>query len=189
MSSQHSITGLIGRLRGGEQAAAQRLWETYFDRLARVAPRRLPARRPAVADEEDLALSALRSACRGLRAGRYPQLTDRDDLWRLLVTIVHHKALHLVRDQGRQKRGGQAVPEGTLSQILGREPTPELAAEMAEEYQRLLDPLGDETLRRVAQWKMEGWTNEEIAARLDCTPRTVERKLRLIRRTWEGAGG
>jgi DNA-binding CsgD family transcriptional regulator len=32
---------------------------------------------------------------------------------------------------------------------------------------------------------MEGYTNEEIAARLDCGVRTVERKLKLIRVLWE----
>jgi DNA-binding CsgD family transcriptional regulator len=34
---------------------------------------------------------------------------------------------------------------------------------------------------------MEGYTTEEIAAKLDCAPRTVERKLRLIRGVWEGS--
>ena len=42
-------------------------------------------------------------------------------------------------------------------------------------------------LQQVALWKLEGYTNEEIAgpSMLDCAPRTVERKLAVIRRTWE----
>jgi DNA-directed RNA polymerase specialized sigma24 family protein len=55
---------------------------------------------------------------------------------------------------------------------------------MAEEYRRLLDRLGDESLRAVARWKMEGWTNREVAARLGCVEHTAERKLRSIRRLW-----
>ena len=55
---------------------------------------------------------------------------------------------------------------------------------MAEECRRLLEGLGDESLRAVARWKMEGWTNREIAARLGCVEHTVERKLRSIRRLW-----
>jgi len=51
----------------------------------------------------------------------------------------------------------------------------------------LLDRLGDAELAKVAVWKMEGHTNEDIATKLDCTPRTVERKLRLIRKIWERA--
>ena len=36
----------------------------------------------------------------------------------------------------------------------------------------------------VAIWKMEGYTNREIAHKLDCVEQTVERKLRSIRRIW-----
>ena len=69
-------------------------------------------------------------------------------------------------------------------QVVGDEPTPEFAAQVAEEYQRLLDLLGDESLRQVAVWKMEGLTNDEIAGRLDCSRRTVARKLETIRIIW-----
>jgi DNA-directed RNA polymerase specialized sigma24 family protein len=33
-------------------------------------------------------------------------------------------------------------------------------------------------------WKLEGYTNQEIAGKLGCALRTVERTLRLIRRIW-----
>ena len=51
----------------------------------------------------------------------------------------------------------------------------------------MLEILGDEELRRIARWKMEGHTNGEIAAKRGCLERTVERKLRVIRRLWEDA--
>ncbi len=60
----------------------------------------------------------------------------------------------------------------------------EFAAQVAEQYQRLLDLLGDEKLQHVAVWKMEGLTNEEIAKRLNCSLRTVARKLDTIRIIW-----
>src|SRR5262249_16748472 len=65
------------------------------------------------------------------------------------------------------------------------EPTAEFAAQVAEECRRLLDRLGDAELRSVALWKMEGYTVEEIAARLGCVPRTVHRRLRLIQDLWQ----
>ena len=65
------------------------------------------------------------------------------------------------------------------------QPTPAFAAQLAEEYQLLLGQLGDEQLRSIAVWKMEGYTTEEIAAKLDCAPRTVQRKLRMIRTLWK----
>jgi DNA-directed RNA polymerase specialized sigma24 family protein len=55
---------------------------------------------------------------------------------------------------------------------------------MAEESQRLLGSLGDTELESVALWKMEGFTNQEIAGKLACGLRSVERKLRLIRTIW-----
>jgi DNA-directed RNA polymerase specialized sigma24 family protein len=56
---------------------------------------------------------------------------------------------------------------------------------MAEECGRLLARLGDPELQALAVAKMEGYTNDEIAAGRDCSVRTVERRLRLIRRKWE----
>jgi DNA-directed RNA polymerase specialized sigma24 family protein len=192
MSFDASVTHWIHEFQRGNPLAAQALWERYFQRLVRLARQKLPGRALRVADEEDVALSAFHSFCRGVEAGRYPQLTDRDDLWRLLVVITAHKAIHLVRDAQRLKRGGPLVAplsadgeQAALSQVIGPEPTPEFAAQVAEEFQRLLDRLDDAGLRTVAVWKMEGYTNEEIAAKLDCAPRTVERKLKLIRQLWE----
>jgi DNA-directed RNA polymerase specialized sigma24 family protein len=61
------------------------------------------------------------------------------------------------------------------------------SAEMADEYQRLLGLLGDVELRSVALWKVEGYTNEEIAEKLGCVVRSVERKLQRIRILWAEA--
>src|SRR5262245_6241781 len=66
-------------------------------------------------------------------------------------------------------------------------PIPEFAAMMAEECQRLLDALDDDALRQVALSRMEGYTNDEIAAQLGCARRTIARRLELIRKTWESA--
>jgi DNA-directed RNA polymerase specialized sigma24 family protein len=148
-----------------------------------------------------VALSALDSFCRGAQQGRFPQLSDRDDLWRLLVVITARKAIDLRQGEGRGKRGGGKVrgesvfeaahgsEEPGIEQVIGNEPTPAFAAQVAEEYQQLLDRLDDDELRRVAVWRMEGHTNEEIAGRLGCAVPTVARRLRVIRKRWEGKPG
>ncbi len=198
MSTSGSVTYWMKELRAGDPAAAQKLWERYFQRLVGFARQKLRPRRRRAADEEDVALSALDSFCRGAANGCFPRLAHRDNLWRLLVVITARKALQLKRHEGRQKRGGGAVrgdsalhfgPEAAsdeieLDEIIGAEPTPEFAAQTAEEYRRLLARLGDPTLRSIAVWRMEGYTNNEIAARIGCVPRTVERKLGLIRTLW-----
>jgi DNA-directed RNA polymerase specialized sigma24 family protein len=68
-----------------------------------------------------------------------------------------------------------------LEQLIGSEPTPEFAAQLAEECQVLLAQLQDSELQSVAQWKMEGYTNEEIAVLLGCALRSVGR-LRPFRK-------
>ena len=192
-----SVNEWLERLQKGDLAAAQPLWERYFLRLAELARQRLRGAAGRLADAEDVALSAFDSFCRGAAQGRYPQL-DRDGLWRLLVVITARKALKAIRNERRQKRGGGAVldeaalqggpdadgEDAGLEQVLGREPSPEFAAQTAEECRRLLDLLGDAELQSVALWKMEGYTNAEVAARLGCAPRSVERMLRLIRSVW-----
>jgi DNA-directed RNA polymerase specialized sigma24 family protein len=190
MTSDGSITRLIVLLKDGQRAAAQPLWDAYFPRLVALARARLGGTSRGMADEEDVALSAFDSFCRRAEGGHFPRLDDRDDLWQLLFVLTVRKAIGLVRYQGRARRGGgrvgalEELAAFDLDEVLGREPTPELAAEMAEEYRRLLAGLGDETLRAVARWKMEGWSNREIAARLGCVEKSVERKLRSIRRLW-----
>jgi DNA-directed RNA polymerase specialized sigma24 family protein len=195
---QGSVTRWIGELQAGADAAAQPLWERYFRALVHLARARLRAAPRAAADEEDVALSAFDSFCAGAARGRFPRLDDRDDLWRVLVTITARKAADLVQRQRRQKRGGGRVRDeaglaggahpggaGGLDQIAGGEPTPEFAALVADECRRLLDVLGDETLRRIVLRKMEGYTAAEIAAQLDCSVRTVTNKLKLVRLKWE----
>jgi DNA-directed RNA polymerase specialized sigma24 family protein len=190
MSSDVSVTRLIGMLKQGNRVASQQLWEAYFGRLVGLARARLKNTVLRVADEEDVALSAFDSFFRRAERGQFPQLEDRDDLWQLLFVLTVRKAINLVHYQGRKSRGGgrvqslQDLEELGADQILGTEPSPELAAQMTEECQRLLARLGDETLRAVALWKMEGYTNIEIAAKLGCVEQTVERKLRAVRQVW-----
>jgi DNA-directed RNA polymerase specialized sigma24 family protein len=142
-------------------------------------------------DEEDVALSAFASFCRNVERGAFPELHDRTNLWRILAVITARKASHVVRDEGRLKRGGQARltdsedQEALLEQVYSREPTPEMAAQMTEEYDRLLGLLDDEQLRQVAVYRMEGLSVEEVAARTGCAPRSVKRKLQMIRSLWE----
>lgn len=125
---------------------------------------------------------------------RFPRLTDQHDLWRLLVSITVHKILHVVRDQQRIKRGGRfheiqnlagsSDAIAAVDQIIGREPSPEFAAEVADEYERLVKSLGSDELVQLAAWKLEGFSNAEIAKKWEKSERTVERKLNLIRKIW-----
>jgi DNA-directed RNA polymerase specialized sigma24 family protein len=189
-----SVARWLERLESGDNLAAERLWNVYFERLVRLAHRRLQTRHRKIVDAEDIALSAFHSFCRGVENKRFPALSDRDGMWRLLVSITIHKLLHVVRDQDRIKRGGQFRELSGLdssndslaavNQIVSREPSPEFAAEVAEQFELLMTSLGDKELVQLAIWKMEGYSNEEIAMKISRTTRTIERKLNLIRKIW-----
>ncbi len=145
-----------------------------------------------VADEEDITLSAFDIFFSGVARGRFPQLDNRDDLWCILVTIAKRKVADHAQRQNRQKRGGgrlldEAALAGThrdgtvLGELAGSEPSPEVVLATTDEIRRLFGLLPDESLRLIALLKMEGYTNDEIAANLGSALRSVERKLKRIR--------
>jgi DNA-directed RNA polymerase specialized sigma24 family protein len=190
MAEPQSVTHWIGALKAGDLAAAQPLWERYFQQLVRFARQQLRNLPRRGEDEEDVALHAFDSFCRDVQHGRFPQLQDRDDLWRRLLLITAQKARDLVRHEHARKRqpAGAFAGEVDLEEIPAQEPTPELAAQVVEACRVLLARLPDERMRSVAVWKMEGYTNEEIATRLGCVPRTIQRTLRVIRSLWSEDG-
>jgi len=190
MAPEISITRCIGALKEGDQAAAQQIWEAYFRRIVGLARARLRHSPCRAADAEDVALSAFDSFCRGVDAGRFPRLDDRHDLWQVLVLITVRKAIDLRHHEGRPMRGSGKVK--SLSDLAEHgfdpthdEPGPEIAAQVADQYRRLMERLSEPILRSVVNWKLEGYTNDEIAGRLGCVTSTVERKLQRVRRVWE----
>jgi RNA polymerase sigma factor (sigma-70 family) len=178
---EHPVTLWIAQVKEGERAAVQPLMEHYFHRLVALARARLRGIPGLVGHDEDVALSAFKSLCLGAEGGRFPNLNDRDDLWRLLAVITIRKAI----DLQRRRRPEEPIGPDSMSDFLSRDPSPELAVELADECRRLLDRLGDPQLVSIAMWKVEGLTNEEIARRLGCVERSVERKLHRIRLLWE----
>jgi DNA-directed RNA polymerase specialized sigma24 family protein len=192
MSTPGSVTHWIDGLRNGESVATRKLWEKYFHGLVKEARKKLRNMPRGAYDEEDVALSAFDSFCRGAEQGRFPCLNDRDDLWQVLLMITHRKTIDHIQHAGRKIRDWRKTEplaaEGSPgADLAGHEPDPAFAAEVAEEFQRLLGVLGDDSLRDLAVRKMEGYTNKEIAAQLNCSLTNVERRLRLIRAEWKEA--
>jgi DNA-directed RNA polymerase specialized sigma24 family protein len=143
-------------------------------------------------------VSAFRSFCQRARQDQFPDLRDRHDLWHLIVRITERKAFDHLRARTRKKRGSglvagesvfldpQASDGGTgIDAVAGPEPTPEFAAEMVEAVEGLFNLLDDEELRRIALRKLEGYSNEEIAAKIGRSLPTVERRLKMIRDIWK----
>jgi hypothetical protein len=107
--SEGCVTRWVRELQAGDRDAAQKLWEGYFHRLVGLARTKLRGQACRAADEEDVALSAFDSFCRGAARGQFPRLDDSKNLWRLLVTLTERKVRRLLRDARLQKRGGREV--------------------------------------------------------------------------------
>lgn len=192
------VTHWLDELREHNASAAENLWRYYFVRLHGLARRNLSPDTRRVYDEEDAAQSAFLSFCQGIEAGRFPELKDRDSLWRLLVVITARKVRERHQFDRREKRDirrvvtDSQIPAVTapdrswesLEQLAGREPTPEFAAEFSETCERLFDGLPDGSLRDVAALKLQGLTDDEVGQQLQCARRTVQRRLEVIRRAW-----
>jgi len=191
------VTLWLERLATGDEVAARQIWNRYIQQMLWFARKRLAAADRRVTDEEDLAVSAFQSLCQRVERGQFPDLKDRESLWKLLTTIIARKATAEMRRKFSQKRGaGKVCGESVffrvdasrtaigLDNVAGVEPTPEFAAEMIEQCSRLLSCVSDDC-RQIALYKLDGFSNEQIAEKLNVAPRTIERKLASIRSQWQ----
>ncbi len=191
-----SVTGWIDQLSDGNQQAAEQLWRHISQRLQEFAQQKLDRQIRRHYDENDAANSAFHSLCRGLADGRL-DAENRDAFWGLLAVITSRKISAQRRYLKRQKRGGGAVRgesgfaefgDAGINAIVGNQQTPAVLAEVSESCSLLLDAVPDETMKQIVLLKFQRATNAEIASELNCTERTIERKLERIRRTWVEAG-
>lgn len=183
------------RLASGDERAPEAIWQQYFEKIQRYARKRLKEMPRRDADEQDIALSAFNSFFQAAKQDKFPKLSDRDDLWKILVTITARKVTARQRRYFAEKRGGGQVSGESvfvdldgknlgIANVLGSEPTPELVAEMEEQFDQLLDALDDETQRTISELKFQGYSNQEIADHIGKNIRTVERKLGRVREIW-----
>jgi DNA-directed RNA polymerase specialized sigma24 family protein len=183
-----SVTGWIFDLQDGNDDAESKLWHRYFERMAKLARKHIQNHAGRSSDEEDVALSAFESFFRRSSEGQLSDLRGRDELWRLLALITKRKALNLIRHEQADKRGGgwSRLASQALD-VAGSEPTPEHTAEILDEIQRLLEVVlaGEDQLCFILLRKLEGHDTTEIANRLNCTNRTVQRKFERICILWQ----
>ncbi len=196
--SRDDVTQWIRSLESGDETAAAELWDYCFPKLLKYSRKKLPDHLRRVLDEEDVALSVFKSFCVGVAKNSLGDIRGRDELWKLLYCITSRKAQRYIQYQVRQKRGGGQVsgesvfqmrrngqtPRG-IDQVAGDEETPEMKAEIAEQCQHLMDKLADEMLQTIALLRLEGYCVNEIAARVGCAKRSVERRIQLIRTIWK----
>lgn len=182
MQSEESVTRWIVAVRNGDTEAASQLWDRYFRQLMHHARLRMSNVAKTTYDEEDAALSTFLLLCRKLENGSYASVSDREELWHLMLKVLIRKIGRRVKYQGAAKRSD--LKDGSSFCSLDELPADTTQA-ISQECFELISSLKDPNLEQVALLRFEGYTNDEIALKLNRTRRTVQRMLNLIRDLWE----
>lgn len=190
--NQNSVTLMLAQLKGGDELAAQLIWDRFFERVRKLAKKKLGTISKRTLDEEDIALSAINVLCTGAKDGRFAKLEDRDDLWQILCMITSRKAATAWRKQMSKKEVGESIIGGGkgsgvqmgLEHIASAKPDDAYLNTLTQTSHELLEGL-DERLKEVAMLKLQGYKNQEIADKIGRSIKSVERYLATIRDEWE----
>lgn len=179
---------LLQRFREGDEQAAQELFERYVNRLVSLARVRLSDRMKRRVEPEDVVQSVYRSFFRKAGEGHFA-IDKSGDLWKLLAKITILKVRGQVEFHTAQKRGiytethAEDTSEGQkteLPEAIAREPSPEDAAAMVEELERVMSSL-DSTQRQIVELNLQNMSEEEICKEVQRSSRTVRRTLQQVR--------
>jgi len=189
-----SISKAIAQNSQLDEEAAQLIWNRFFEKLCRFASKKIYTRHRRLLDPEDIAGSAMFAVIDGIKNGRFHSVTNRDELWQMLVMITARKAItrgrHLDRDKrgGALNGGGDAGPNGQkldqLAQYVDKSDDPAKFVEIEMTCRELISALPDDNFREIALMRLAGFSNQEISAKFGCSVRTIDRKLVIVREVW-----
>jgi RNA polymerase sigma-70 factor (ECF subfamily) len=173
MPDPQDLAQLIGRIRGGDQRAAEELFQRYGNVFLRTIRVRLenPSLRRLV-DSDDIRQTVFKSLFVRLRLGQYDITNDRD-LVNLLFKMAHHKLT------AKQRRARRAPGAELDSQAAESRPSPSQVLSEQDLLREVLRRLSAEE-RRILELRDEGASWEAVAAELGGTPEAR-------RKQWERA--
>jgi len=203
-SSAQSVTFWIEAAKQGDEEAAQKLFNRYFELLVVLSRNRVPRKR-RVEDEEDAAIEAMYAFLAGASAGKYPNATDRESLWPLLVDITIKNCQKQLRRQSSSKRndhnnfgeswflqmenggggngetrdgdcddGGLGISDFAIDSFCSTG-----LVELKDVVARTRATLNSSE-QQIFDLKLQQRSHREIAKELDLAPRTVDRKVNTI---------
>ena len=175
-----NITALIERVRGGDRDAFDALFEALYPELRRIAHLRLRRGFP----DPDLGTTALVHECYlKLRDARRLEASDRAHFLSYTATAMRSIIVDIARARATERRGSNA-PHVTLDEELaGVSPAAEEGILQVHEALTQIAKLDVRLGRLVEMRYFGGLGDDEIAAALDITTRTVRRdwhKARLL---------
>jgi RNA polymerase sigma-70 factor (ECF subfamily) len=170
VGQESSDSLLAAGIVAGDAAALERLYDAYAGSVHALALR--------VTDDESLAQDAVQDAF--LAFWRLPEAFDptRGSIHTFLMTLVHRRAVDIIRREGRQRR--QRIPEAVLLDLPDHDPGPAEMSELrarAGQVHRALGEIPEPQRRIVALAYFEGRSQREIAAITDTPLGTVKTRM------------
>ena len=195
MRELSSFDDLLGRLRAGEEQASYEIFQRFAEPLITKAHFRLDTAIRGKVDAEDVVQSVYRTFFQRIEKGQF-ELENWESLWGLLVTITirkcGRKAQHFRtdrRDVSREHNVGIDDSQVPVNwEAIAREPTPDDVAVLAETIDELMNELKD-SQRDILTLSLEGYSPTEIAEKIGCNPRTVQRVLKFVKKALEEMQG
>ncbi len=184
---ESSSVELVKRWRNGDESAATELHDKYLAKLVEFAKQHLNEKFRKRIDAQDLVQSIYRSVFRVTRE-RSIEFTDDTGFWKWLATLALNKTYNRVKyleagSRNPSREGGRAEDASLRAISAGRYrsmPSSEEVVELADLLETILKAL-EPTDQQILQFRIEGFTQQEIAERLNVDPRTVRRRLESIR--------
>ena len=192
MDAERQITVWLKRMDDEPNEAQRAIWEAFHARVTSYVQKKLASVPKRVADEDDLASSAMVSLFKVLQSKKYPGLNDTSGLWRMLLKIAARKVSgHIDRETAARRGGGKVRGESVFTKpgcdinSVPCEPSSLFCEALMKELLEKIRHIGDERTELIVTRKLAGYSsNREIAHELKCAERTVERKLELVRDSW-----
>ena len=176
----------------GNEAAARELFDRYSDNLMALARRRISQRLAGRLDPEDVVQSVFRTFFQHAKEGDFT-INDQNDLGKLLVRITVHKTLRKVAYHKAAKRnpslemGQTKETQQAWEELLDNEPTPDEAVMFLDQFEDFLGQLRP-VERQILELRLQGYSNDDISARLNIYDRKIRRALERIREVAEAEG-
>jgi RNA polymerase sigma factor (sigma-70 family) len=176
----------IDELKRGDELAARKLWQHYSEKLLALSRRHFSRQGRSVIDEEDVVQTAFAKFLSMAAQGRLPEDVTADEIWKLLVRITMRELVdcsrrHFAACRDVRRERDHVDPSEDTSLAAEDHFDLDVCERVSDiDVSDRLNQL-PEDLRQIVEWKLEGYTNAEIADRLGLATRTVERRMQRVR--------
>ena len=176
-----SVTSLIDRLAQGDRSAIDPLWKRFWGRLTKRGQQLVHQNELRHGDEEDIAQVVFLDVMQRIADRKVKSVESRKHLWRLMELAAYHRAVDLFRQETADKRTQDLTDPPTYQEA--KDPPPGFFVSLEDDLESISSRV-DGRSKTIVMMIYHGHSLAEVAERLQITPRTVQRKLALIRDAW-----